>query len=94
MPAHDGLWPDDRYGVKDARKAAIKPNKTGPDRPKSNTADVAHIAEASSADAAGPESRLQAAVLKQSHSAWTKRKASVIINRNHVLIWQQPPLGG
>jgi hypothetical protein len=35
MPAHDGLWPDDRYGVKDARKAAIKPNKTGPDRPKS-----------------------------------------------------------
>jgi hypothetical protein len=30
MPTHDGLWPDDRYGVKDARKATIKPNEQGP----------------------------------------------------------------
>jgi hypothetical protein len=27
MPAHDGLGPDDRYGVKDARAATIEPNE-------------------------------------------------------------------
>jgi hypothetical protein len=27
MPAHDGLGPDDRYGIEDARKATIKPNE-------------------------------------------------------------------
>jgi hypothetical protein len=27
MPAHDGLGPDDGYGIKDARATAIKPNE-------------------------------------------------------------------
>ncbi len=27
MPAHDGLGPDDRYGIKDVRATAIKPNE-------------------------------------------------------------------
>ncbi len=27
MPAHDGLGADDRYGIKDVRATAIKPNE-------------------------------------------------------------------
>ena len=29
MPTHDGLRPDDGYGVKDARTATIKPDEHG-----------------------------------------------------------------
>jgi hypothetical protein len=29
MPTHNGLGPDDGYGVKNARTAAIKPNEQG-----------------------------------------------------------------
>ena len=27
MPAHHGLWPDDRYDIKEARATAIEPNE-------------------------------------------------------------------
>jgi len=29
MPTHDGLGPDDGYGVKNARTATIEPNEQG-----------------------------------------------------------------
>ena len=29
MPTHDGLGPDDGYGVKDARAATVEPNEQG-----------------------------------------------------------------
>jgi len=27
VPTHDGLWPDDSYGAKDARAATVEPNE-------------------------------------------------------------------
>jgi hypothetical protein len=29
MPTHDGLRPDDGYGIKDARAATVEPNEQG-----------------------------------------------------------------
>src|SRR6266849_2023567 len=52
VPTHDRFGLNDRYGSKDLRKAPIEPNEQSRDRPSSNTVDVAHAAEASSADAA------------------------------------------
>src|SRR5215211_1008035 len=41
MPTHDGLGPDDGYGVKDVRTTAIKPDEQRRGQPNANAIDVA-----------------------------------------------------